>query len=273
MLVAAVGGVAAADDRTEVRLRPWITPEAELHGDLATGNELSIDVAGGALFSPFATSAVVVETGALGHYFASSPRQAWSVELLEKAELAIDSTTPQFGMLGVGLRRLGRQQLGGVRALNFERVAAGLAVMSRGTNLVTGIGAELAGGTFTLCGSGFALHVDGYFFGRPDAFGVDTIFTVSLGYIFTPSARHVRFVEPPPPPPVAPPPPALVPIGPPCADEPALQQALADRRRASASACTAARDDASRVDECNRESDAVVQLRSKLERCQAGHAP
>ena len=80
-------------------------------------------------------------------------------------------------MLALGLRRIGRQRLGDIRAVNFERVSAGLALLSHGSNLVTGVGAEIAGGTFGFCGSGLALHVDGYFFARPDAPGIDTIFT------------------------------------------------------------------------------------------------
>ena len=273
--VALLASNASADDRTELHLRPWITPTTDAHDPiLADGVEGSIDVSAGGTFTQFATSLVVSETGAIGHYFTSSPRQAFSVEAVETIDVVIDSTTPQFGLLAVGLRRLGRQRLGGIRALNFERFSAGLALVSRGATLATGVGVELGGGTLSFCGSGLDMHVDGYFFGRPDAPGVDAMITVSLGYIYSPRVGAHRSEMAAEPTPVPPAPSAPVtPKGPPCVEREHIEAALATQRRRSVAACNAARDDTSRVDECNREWSASLALRSKLDACLAGEDP
>ena len=151
--------------------------------------------------------------------------------------------------MGAGVRRIGRQHSGGFRAINFERVSAGLALLSRGPNLVTGIGGELAGGSLDALGAGFSLHLDGYAFARRDAAGADAIVVVSIGYVFSPVAgTHWRLPHESAPPPAPPP---AAPRDTPC-DPTADRGALVAQRQRVVTACNAARDDAARTGECNR---------------------
>jgi hypothetical protein len=269
VLVALLAARASADDH----VRPWLAAEARPDAtNLAAGTEGSIDLSGGSVFTRFVTSPVVTEAGAIGHYFRSSPTQAFSVEAVEQLEVAFDHTTPQLGLLAIGVRRLGGQSLGGIGAFNFERISAGLALASRGSTLATGMGADVDVGTLSFCGHGLDLHVDGYFFGRPDASGVDAVVAVGFGYIFSPrhGARRPRpIVEAAPVTPLPPP----VPKGPPCAKRAELEAALVAQRQRSIAACNAARDDTSRVDDCNREWSASLALRTRLDACIAGEDP
>ena len=262
----------AGDDRetTAHRLRPWAPPPDDDARDpmLADGDEASVDLATGMTFSQFTVwSPSLVETGEVGRYVSSSKTQAVSLEAIEKLDVVFDGVTPQFGLVGAGLRRIGRQRASGIRALNYERISAGLALLSRGSSLRPGVGAGISGGSLGLAGSGLSLSADVYFFDHANLTGADTLVVISLGYTFSPYANTHRRSALEPVHPVEVPAPSVPVLDTPCSD---VETALVVQRRRAVDACNAARADASHVEACNRASDAVQALDGKAPRMHEG---
>lgn len=252
---------AVADEPKAPWLHPWLRPPPpDLDPILASGLEASADASGGTLFSTFSVATPMLsETGAFGVYVASTTKQALSVEAVETLNLVIDHVTPEFGMLGGGLRRIGRRTGSMFGTYDFERIAVGLALMSRGSNLDAGLGAELAMGFLGFSGSGLGVHLDGYAF-ESDFGRVEKMLVVSLGYVYSP-LMGTRAGAPP----AARAPERPAPMAHPCPDVAAYQRALADRRKLAVETCNRGPSD-----ECNVERDRVIALNQKLTACLDG---
>lgn len=138
----------------------------------------------GTLISKFSNfSFTLAATAEYGHFIASSKWQAIGVEVVGKANLVFDHVTPEFGLIGGALRRVGRRSGLGFGSVDYERLSVGPTFMSRGSNLDVGLGAELAFGVLTFHGAGLGVFVDGYFFRPTDMLGPDTILVAGLGYV------------------------------------------------------------------------------------------
>jgi hypothetical protein len=215
-------------------LTSWLPPPApDLDPVLADGFEASVEVGTGVSVSGFATSPALSQTAECGWFLASSTKQALGIEGIEKLQLAIDHTTPEFGMLGAALRRIGRRNIGTVRTLDFERVHAGFVVSSRGTNLNAGVGAGLAFGFMSFNGTGFDVSLDGSFLEPSDLGGPEKLFMVTVGLVYSPiTGTHAA-------PPLAAPPPAEHHDAskPPCRDLAAYQDALVRERKSAVEVC------------------------------------
>lgn len=246
MMIAA--GSAAADDASTAASvgaqskAPWLTtwlppPAPDLDPLLADGLEASVELGTGVSVSGFATSAALSQTAECGWFLASSTKQALGIEAVEKLQLAVDHTTPEFAMLGAGLRRIGRRNIGRTRTLDFERIHAGLAVASRGSNLNSGLGVGVAFGFMSFDGIGFDVSLDGSFLEPSDLGGPEKLFMVTVGLVYSPiTGTHAA-------PPLA----AAAPdhhevehhdeSRPPCRDLAAYQDALARERKSAVAVC------------------------------------
>jgi hypothetical protein len=246
-------GSAAADDASTAASvgpqskAPWLTtwlppPAPDLDPLLADGLEASVEVGTGVSVSGFATSAALSQTAECGWFLASSTKQALGIEAVEKLQLAVDHTTPEFAMLGAGLRRIGRRNIGSLRSLDFERVHAGLAVASRGSNLNAGLGAGVAFGFMSFGGVGFDVSLDGSFLEPSDLGGPEKLFMVTVGVVYSPitgthAAPPLAAASVAAPPVAAPPEEHHEPSGPPCRDLAAYQDALARERKSAVAVC------------------------------------
>jgi hypothetical protein len=148
---------------------------------------VSVEGSLGALISQFSTLPPMMSlTVDYGRCVASSQQQALSVQAVGKANLVFDRVTPEFGSLGIGLRRTGRRAGTGFGSVDYERISTGVTFMSRGSNLDVGLGFELALGFLTFKGSGLAVSLDAYLFEPTNMTGPETVFAVGLGYVHSP---------------------------------------------------------------------------------------
>jgi hypothetical protein len=242
-------------------LRPWLPKRPpDLDPTLAEGPEATLVTSVGPSISSFSIAPALSETGACGWFIASSTKQALSVEAIEKLNVVLDHTTPQFGMLGAGLRRVGRRSGKGFGSVDYERIALGAALTSRGSNLDAGIALELAFGFLTYKGGGLSLSLEAYAFDTGDLMGPDKAFVIGLGYAFSPMTgmRASPLVAAP-----APEPRRLAKE--PCADVGAYRSVLVIRRRAAVDVCNQGNSPA-----CEGERAAVMSLVSRLDACLAG---
>lgn len=149
----------------------------------------------GALISKFSDfPPMLTATGGYGRFIASSQWQALSVEAVGKLNVVFDRVTPQFGSIGVGLRRLGRRSGKGFGSVDLERISTGIAFTSRGSNLEVGLGAELALGILTFGGRGVGVTIDAYVFEPTNMTGPETFLVVGLGYVHLPVTGMGRSV-------------------------------------------------------------------------------
>jgi hypothetical protein len=244
-------------------LHPWLGASLpDTDPVLASGQEASLEIAGGSILSTFSmASPTFSETGEYGHYVASSTKQALSIEVIEKLNVVMDHVTPEFGMIGGGLRRIGRRNVDRFHAIDFERVSVGLAAMSRGSNLDTGLGAGAAFGFMTFGGSGLAVSVDAYLFDARDIAGPNKLIVISLGYVYSPitGARAGT------PPAEWTPPPRRESTRPACGNAKAFEGALIKYRKRAVDVCNKGPST-----ECNTEKDIVIRLNANLSACLEG---
>ena len=227
---------------------------------LAGGWSLTVDVGAGASASAYSAAPALGEGFAVGKFFGSSAREAWSIELLETGNLVLDGTTPQFGLVGLGARHLAKPDaplLGPAgKTIDFQRLSAGGAYAYDGSRLAAGFGAE-ASVAYLMHGShGVAVHLGGYFFGASQLTH-DTLVMLSIGYVFSPVKD--RPYKPP-----------EVPV--PgrdetkvCRDLSAYRYALAEARKQAADACTDEEAPA-----CTRIRERIRVLAEGFNSCQLG---
>lgn len=168
---------------------------------LAAGWAWSVDLMGGASASSYSVAPVLGEGAALGMFFGSSPREAWSLELLETGNLVLDATTPQFGLVGLGARHLAKPDdpLFGPpgKTIDFQRLAAGVALAYDGRQLSTGLGAEATVAYLIRGPHGVAVHLGAYLFDS-SRISHDTLVMLSVGYVLSP-VKNRPYVRPAPP--------------------------------------------------------------------------
>jgi hypothetical protein len=283
-LIVIAAGSAAADDTSAAPAvtvgaqtkAPWLTswlppPPPDLDPLLADGFEASLELGTGVSVSGFATSMAMSQTAECGWFLASSTKQALGIEAVEKLQLAVDHTTPEFAMLGAGLRRIGRRNIGRTRTVDFERVHAGLALASRGSNLNTGLGAGVAFGFMSFNGIGFDVSLDGSFLEPSDLGGPEKPFMVTVGLVYSPlTGTHAA-------PPLATPPPAEHrgedhheddhhdESRPPCRDLAAYQDALARERKSAVGVCNQGPSNM-----CDMHKTIVTKLSAQAKACYEG---
>jgi hypothetical protein len=211
--------------------------------------------------SSFTTSGALGETAAYGRYIVSSTKQALSLEAIEKLQIALDHVTPQIGMIGAGVRRIGRRNVAGLRTIDFQRLAVGAAFSSRGSNLDVGLGVDFSFGAFSFAGSGVSVGLDTYLMSPSNPSGVEKMLMLTVGYLYSPmTGAHIGpprvAAEPPPPPPTG---------KPACRDMKAYEDALVEQRKLAVAACNAGTSD-----ECLHRKDRVTALSSQAAACNAG---
>jgi hypothetical protein len=228
---------------------------------LAEGKELSVQGALGTLISRFSGFPIMLTlTAEYGRFVASSKRQAWSLEAVGKFNLVFDRTTPQFGSLGLGVRRIGRRSGTGFGSVDYERLSVGPAFSSRGTNLAVGLGAEVALGILTFHGSGIGVYVDTYFFEPSHMLGPETMLVLGLGYVrcavtgMRPSVAIERSV-----------PQHRDVSDHPCPQREALQEAIKRERKRAVDMCNLREANA-----CVLARDRVISLSADLTACEQG---
>lgn len=243
-------------------LQGWLDPPApDPNPILATGHTASLQASGGALLSRFSTMPMLSLTADYGWFFASTKRQAWSVQAVGTANVVFDRVTPQFGSIGVGARRVGRRSGTRFGSVDFERLSTGVAFMSRGSDLDLGLVVELAGGVLTFAGTGLGVFIDAYFFEPTNMAGPETLFTVGVGYVYSPaiglrkSVPSTRKVSAPP----------SNAGGRECAQATTYREALARERKSAVEACNA--EDAKR---CDATRARVRALNTALGACEQG---
>lgn len=252
-------------DQAAPWLRPWLPPAA---GDpnpiLADGHEVSIQAGMGVLLSKFSSvPATLTLSGEYGRFLRSSKRQALSIEAVGDFNITLDRVTPQFGALGVGLRRVGRRSGVSFGSVDYERISIGPAFMSRGSNLDVGVQAELALGVLTFKGAGLGLFLNAYFFEPAQMFGPDSLLLVGLGYVHCPvtglrsNVATVTSVREP----------RSEPSAHPCPQLAAYQAAIKQARMLAVQMCNG-----SDLQACEVARARVLSLNTQLSACEQGEA-
>lgn len=204
---------------------------------------------------------MLTASGEYGHFVWSSQWQALSLQVVGKANLVFDHTTPELAMIGGGLRRVGRRSGTGFGSVDYERLSIGPTFASRGSNLDIGLGAEIALGVLTFRGVGLGVFVDGYMFRPSEMLGPDSVIVIGLGYVQ--SARTgltpgVAIEEPAPR--------ENIVSDHPCPELDAYRTALAQMRKQAVQACNARDSDA-----CTGTRSRVILLNDAMRACEQGH--
>lgn len=221
----------------------------------------AIELGTGIAVSSFATSAALSETGEVGWSVASSTKQALSVVAVEKLQLAIDHTTPELGMLGAGLRRVGRRDIGSLRTVDFERLHLGLGFATHGMDLDAGLGIGFAFGVISFRGVGFDVSVDTYLLDPSNPGGPDKLFMVTLGFVYSP----IPGVHAGPPVVASAPLDHHEPTRPPCRDLAAYQDALVRERKIAVENCNKGSSPA-----CDTSKAVITALTTRAKACYEG---
>jgi hypothetical protein len=234
---------------------------------LARGVAWSAGAAAGASVSSFSIAPAVGETASLGVYVHSSETSALALEAVEAVNLVIDRTTPQYGLVGIGLRHLGRPDdplIGPRGTVSLQRFALGPAFLGDGERLDLGLSAAFSVAYLTSGRGGFSLDVEGYVFDSSNV-GTSSLVLVGLGYVVSPRNDVPRRAPPVWQPPATPPPASVEPdlLAGPCRDPSEYTTALQAHRKRYVEAC------ANHEPGCETERATIEAIDAKLKACTA----